>query len=290
MSRTTLAGEATVKATCALFGVSRAAFYAARKAPVAAPARSPGRPRGVSSHELLTAIRQVLERQPGWGHRKVWATLRRDGLRASRRRIWGVMRANGEVQEAHAPRRVERRRGSVVVPEPNRRFATDLTTVWTRQSGLVAVVLTVDCGCRSVLDVTATKSQESGPVLASVDRALEEAFSAPEHVPEGVELRSDHGPQYTGADAAALTARWGVTHTFAPVGRPTGNAVAERTIQTMKIECLWLEEFDDVQAVQRALDAWKLVFNNERPHQSLNWKTPTEVRAEKLGLPLRMAS
>lgn len=292
MSLTTDAGEATVKAACALFDVSRAAFYAARKAPVVALAstRSPGRPRGVPAHELLAGIRRVLDRQPGWGHRKVWATLRREGLRASRRRVWAVMRAHGEVQEAHAPRPTERRRGQVVVPEPNRRFATDLTTVWTRRCGLVAVVLTVDCGCRSVLDVTATKSQESGPVLASVDRALEAAFGTPEQVPEGVELRSDHGSQYTGADAATLTARWGVLHTFAPVGRPTGNAVAERTIQTMKIECLWLEEFEDVEAVQRALDAWKRSFNEERPHQSLNWKTPSEVRAQKLATPLRMAS
>lgn len=231
MSLTTDAGEATVKAACALFDVSRAAFCAARKAPVVALAstRSPGRPRGVPAHELLAGIRRVLDRQPGWGHRNVWATLRREGLRASRRRVWAVMRAHGEVQEAHAPRPTERRRGQVVVPEPNRRFATDLTTVWTRRCGLVAVVLTVDCGCRSVLDVTATKSQESGPVLASVDRALEAAFGTPELVPEGVELRSDHGSQYTGADAAALTARWGVMHTFAPADRPATRSPSARS-------------------------------------------------------------
>jgi putative transposase len=244
----------------------------------------------VPAHELLAAIRQVLGRQPGWGHRKVWATLRREGLCVSRRRVWSVMRAHGEVQEAHAPRPVERRRGQVVVAEPNRRFATDLTTVWTRLDGLVAVVLTVDCGCRSVLDVTATKSQESGPVLASVERSLAMAFGDPMRVPEGVELRSDHGPQYTGADAVALTARWGVLHTFAPVGRPTGNAVAERTIQTMKVECLWLEEFDGVLDLQRALEAWQRSFNEERPHQRLNMRTPSEVRAERLAAPLRMAS
>lgn len=69
MSLTTDAGEATVKAACALFDVSRAAFYAARKAPVVALAstRSPGRPRGVPAHELLAGIRRVLDRQPGWG-------------------------------------------------------------------------------------------------------------------------------------------------------------------------------------------------------------------------------
>jgi putative transposase len=283
MSRSTDAGEATVTTICALFEVSRQAYYAARKAPATeAGTRRPGRPRGVSAPELLAAVREVLAEHPGWGHRKVWATLRRRGRCASRRRVAELMHANGEMQAAHAPRTAPRRPGAVVVPEPNRRFATDLTTVWTRKDGLVAVALTVDCGCLSVLDVTATKSQASGPVLGSVERALEAAFGAPEGVPAGMELRSDHGPQYTGHDAAAMARRWGIQQTFAPVGRPTGNAVAERTIQTMKVECLWLSEFDDVPSLQAALDAWRTSFNEERPHQALRWRTPSEVRESKL--------
>lgn len=287
MSRETDAGVVTVVGLCRLMGVTRAGVYAARRSPVSSPeaptARPPARA-GVPASELLEAIRKVLGEHPAWGHRKVWATLRRQGMHVGRRRVAEVMKANGEMQEAHAPRGVRRPRGHVVVPEPNRRFATDLTTVWTRLDGLVAVVLTVDCGCRSVLDVAATKSQESGPVLATVERTLERAFGTPDQVPEGVELRSDHGPQYTGHDAHQLALRWNLLQTFAPVGRPTGNAVAERTIQTMKVECIWPAEFDGIEDLQAALEAWRQSFNDERPHQALAWKTPSEVRAEKLGL------
>jgi hypothetical protein len=116
----------------------------------------------VPAPELLAAVREVLAEHPGWGHRKVWATLRRRGSSASWRRVAELRRANGEMQATYASRTAPRRPGPVVVPEPNRRFATDLTTVWTRQDGLVAVALTVDCGCRSVLDVTATKSRPPG--------------------------------------------------------------------------------------------------------------------------------
>lgn len=45
---------------------------------------------------------------------------------------------------------------------------------------------------------------------------------------KGVELRTDDGLQYIGADGAALCTRWCLEHTYAPVGRPTGNAVAKR--------------------------------------------------------------
>ncbi len=152
-------------------------------------------------------------------------------------------------------------RGLEVITLPALRHAADQTTVWTRQDGVVAVVLTVDGGCRSVPDITATKSRASGPVLESVERAVEAAFGTPEGVPAGMELRRDQRPQYTGHDAAALVRRSGIQQTFAPVVRPTGNAAAERTIQTMKVECLWLSELEDVLSLKAALDTWRTSFN-----------------------------
>ena len=290
MSRVTLSGEATVIQLCSLFEVSRAAYYAARR-PDGAPKVVLLRPRSarpgtVGAPEWKAAIEAVVAKRPAWGHRKVWATVRRQGLKVGRRRVYEMMRTLNLLLPATHEGRVPRPRGHVTTAEPNRRLATDLTTVWTRNDGLVAIAITVDCGCRSVLDVTATKSQESPAVLGSVERSLVIAFKSPAGVPEGVELRSDHGPQYTGSDAAALAKRWNLEQTFAPVGRPTGNAVAERTIQTMKLECIWLEDFDGVEDLQAALDEWQGCFNHERPHQSLDWATPWERRCERLGLPL----
>jgi transposase InsO family protein len=118
---------------------------------------------------------------------------------------------------------------------------------------------------------------------ASVDNALVAAFGHPRNVPDGVELRSDHGSVYTGTDAHAFALRWGVEQTFAPVGRPIGNAVAERTIRTMKEECVWLADWRGISQLREALQAWKRTFNEERPHQSLRWLTPAEYRAQRLG-------
>lgn len=240
--------------------------------------------------EAIAAVVAVRDAQPAWGHRKVWATLRARGLRIGRRRVHALVQAHAPMATEAPAREAAPRRGHVVTPDANRRFATDLTTVWTKEDGLVAVALTVDCGCRSVLDVTVTKSQEAPSILASPDRALERAFGAPEHVPEGMELRCDHGPQYTSADARDLCARWGIEQTFAPVGRPTGNAVAERTILTMKLECIWLRDWTSLAELERALEVWRSMFNDERPHQSLRWWTPTAWRAARVHTPLALAA
>lgn len=290
MSRETSAGVATVTQLCEAFGISRAAYYAAKKPRPAAKVVALRRaPRHTSSEVALAAIREVIEAEPAWGVRKVWATLARNGLKVSRKRVHALMRANGLVL-ARDREPGETTRGHVVVPEPNRRFGGDLTTVWTKEEGWVAVAPTIDCGCRSVLGLTVDKDQHGPAVLASVEEALRKAFGEPRYVPGGVELRTDHGPQYTGADCAALVEKWGLVHTFAPVGRPTGNAVAERVIRTMKEEVIWLRDWKNAAELREALLAWMVRYNTQRPHQALGWRTPAEYRAEKLGLAVGKAA
>jgi len=84
----------------------------------------------------------------------------------------------------------------------------------------------------------------------------------------------------------SLCRRWGLAHTFAPVGRPTGNAVVERFIRTMKEELIWLRDWDSVDELREAVDAWLRHYNGKRPHQALNWQTPNERRAERLAAPV----
>lgn len=196
------------------------------------------------------------------------------------------MRAHGLTLEPAAQRESPGRYGHVCVPEPNRRWGTDMTPVWTRRDGVIAVVPTLDYGDRYALALTVSKSQESPAVLGGIEAALRAEFGMPMRVPDGLELRTDHGPQYTGDDARVLCEKWHVDHTFAPVGRPTGNAPAERFIKTMKIEVIWARDWESGAELQVALDAWLIKYNHERPHQSLGWLTPAEKRAINLGRPI----
>lgn len=321
MNLQTDAGEARVTQVCAVFGISREAYYAARRSTVwpplpagaggavprsgrsegsggagvvdapqsptagagAATVRS-GRP-GVTAAALEAGIEAVVAANPAWGVRKVWATLRREphGLRVGRRRVWAVMRALGLTLPADGPREVEPRRGHVAVEEPSRRWATDMTTVTTLEDGVVAIVPVIDCGCRSVLALAVTKSQEAPFVLAPLRQALAAEFGSPDGVAHWFELRTDHGPQYTGGDCELMCKEWDVVRTFAPVARPTGNAVAERLMRTMKEECIWLRDWRSAAELRAALDDWMRQYNGARPHQSLGWQTPDERRSDRLG-------
>jgi hypothetical protein len=94
----------------------------------------------------------------------------------------------------------------------------------------------------------------------------------------------------TGADCAELCERWRLHHTFAPVGRPTGNAVVERFIRTLEEELTWPKDWDNAEQLRVAIEAWTVHYMAKRPHQALDWQTPAERRADRLGLPLARAA
>ena len=286
MSRQTARGFAPVTQLCAAFGVSRQAYYAARQRAARAPATPPPRLERpgpwATAAELEAGIRRVIAAHPAWGTRKVWAVLRRDGVVASRKRVWALMRTLGLTLPPPRERTPEAPRGHVVVPTSNRRLATDLTTVWTRVDGTVAVTPVIDCGDRVLHACGVSKSQESADILAPLEATLRREFVVPEAVPDDLELRTDHGPQYTGGDCHTLCTDWRLAHTFAPVGRPTGNAVAERVIQTLKVELIWTRDWESIAELEAAIAEWRQCYNTERPHQALGWKTPAEQRAANL--------
>lgn len=191
MSRETSHGLATCEQLYGVFGVSRQAVHQARRARRKAPrvtvgscspafcsvagALGPAVWVGVSMRfagrampavVLKPAIREVVKAHTAWGVRKVWATLRRQGYRASQKRIYALMRSMGLTLPAH-PRKGQTTRGHVAVPESNRRWGTDLTKAWTRLDGWVAVVPVLDYGDRFLLDFEVTKSEDALAVLAA---------------------------------------------------------------------------------------------------------------------------
>jgi len=288
VSRETSRGTCTVRLLCEAFHVSRQAYYAARRGPSEEKPerqrRKKPRPGWATTEQILRRARQIVASHPGWGVRKVWALLRREGIKASRKRVWAVMRAAGLVMQPPSLRDPLAPRGQVVVADSNRRWASDLTTTWTREDGLVAIIPVVDCGDRVLLACGVTCCQDSPSVLAPIAESMRATFERPENVPDGLELRTDHGPQYTGADCEDLVRRWNLVHTFAPVGRPTGNAVAERLIQTIKVELLWTRDWKTADEVREAIEVWRQSYNHVRPHQALGWQTPVERRSRNLAV------
>ena len=102
---------------------------------------------------LLEAIRAVLAASPfhGEGRRKVWARLRLQGVRTSRRRVVRLMREHDLLAPSRvgSPRGPRNHDGTIIPDTLDTMRATDMTTTWTGE-GQAAVFVAVDhqsAGC-----------------------------------------------------------------------------------------------------------------------------------------------
>ena len=71
----------------------------------------------------------------------------------------------------------------------------------------------------------------------------------------------------------------GIASSPAFVREPEGNGCAERFIRTLKEQLLWIEPFDSVDALRRALLAFKERYNREWLIERHSHQSPAAVRA-----------
>ena len=82
--------------------------------------------------EVQAAIRRLLKASPAsYGYRRIHALLKRHGLACNPKTVWRVMRGHGWLATGRRSRARDGRRheGQVRVADPNRRWASDITSI-----------------------------------------------------------------------------------------------------------------------------------------------------------------
>jgi hypothetical protein len=67
---------------------------------------------------------------------------------------------------------------------------------------------------------------------------------------------------------------------FSRPGKPTDNPFIESFNGSFRDECLNLNWFLSLDDAQQKIEAWRVDYNEYRPHQSLNDRTPQEFVSE----------
>ena len=91
------------------------------------------------------------------------------------------------------------------------------------------------------------------------------------------------GVQYASYAYTGILKANGIRISMTECGDPKDNAVAERVNGIVKNELLKDMSFGSIEEVRKALKVAVDFYNNERPHMSLDWKTPAEAALEDFG-------
>ena len=255
----------SVRRQCELLGLSRSSLYYE-------PARETG--------ENLRLMRRIDEQYtacPFYGSRRMTAWLIEHGEEVNRKRVQRLMRVMGLEAVYPKPRLSVAGRGHKIYPyllrgvkieRPDQVWSTDITYV-PMTSGFMYLAAVIDWFSRYVIAWRLSNTLDGSFCLEMLDEALR--GGRPEV------FNTDQGVQFT---AAAFTGRLesaGVAVSMDGRGRALDNVFVERLWRSVKYEDIYLRGYEAVPELYQGLGRYFIFYNNERLHQSLDYRTPAAV-------------
>lgn len=279
--------EWTMLELCRLYGISRPTGYkwverftARGELGLSDEKRAPRAHPNATPTEVESAITAMRLRYPHWGPRKIRHRLGKLHPAA----VWPASSTIGEIlkRRGMVVPRVKRRRVPLynlsMSPgmQPNDVWAADFKGWFCTADGTRIDPLTVtDAASRYLIRCRAVDSTDGETVRGQFTAAFQE-FGLPSA------MRTDNGPPFASRTVAGLSRlsvwliRLGVTPERIRPGHPEENGAHERMHKTLKAQTAKPPRAS-LKAQQAAFDRFQEEYNDERPHESLDMRTPSEV-------------
>jgi len=252
------------RTACKLLGVDRSSYrYEPR------PDRNV-----VLREEMVKLARQ----KPRYGYRRLHALLERRGANNGQplnvKRVYRLYLEEGlSVRRKKRKRLVRERASEPRLTGPNQEWAMDFVVDGLATGRMVRILTVVDAYTRECVALEADFSLGSGRVTRVLERAIAER-GRPE------QLRSDNGPEFTSRRMIGWAEQWKVGLIHIEPGKPMQNGHVESFNGRLRDECLNVSWFRTLNDVRETLANWEREYNCERPHSSLDYRTPEEFRQQ----------
>jgi len=253
-------------------GISRQALYRVPR-PRTVPQRPP-------ADEVEAAIVEEATANQTDGYRMVTALVRRRlGRPVNRKRVLRVLRERKLIQRRR-PLERRKRPGFFRVERPRQLWQLDMSSVWVADHGWCYLMAIIDCCTREIVGWSLELRCRADEAIAVVERAV--AVHGIE--PGELVLGSDNGSAFTARRFKAKLAELGIRHRRGGYRDPESQAFIESWFGKLKEREVWLNEYETLDDARRGIGGYVDRYHH-RPHSSLNYRTPLEVRQTWEDLP-----
>jgi len=217
-------------------------------------------------------IREIALDRRRFGCQRIHVVLRREGWKVNRKRVHRLYRLEGPQVRMRVRRRkrLSLQRGPAPRPTvPGERWSMDFAHDQPVDGRAFRVLTVVDNRSREsvLLEIRFRLNGES--VAQAVSRVAERHA-----LPRSITV--DHGTEFTSRALDQWAWERGVLLDFTRAGTPTDNGPRESFNGRLRDECLNVNEFESIEQAGQKIEAWRIDYNDHRPHGALGHPTPSE--------------
>ena len=214
-------------------------------------------------------LRALASERRRFGYRRLHILLARDGLRLNHKRLFRIYREERLVVRKRGGRkRALGTRSPMVLPEAaNQRWSLDFVSDALSSGRRFRVLAVVDDFTRECLGLVVDTSLSGLRVGRELDRIVELRGKP-------LTIVSDNGTELTSHAILRWQEERGVLWHYIAPGKPQQNGFVESFNGRFRDECLNEHLFSSLAAARQIIEAWRIDYNTERPHTSLDGLTP----------------
>lgn len=221
--------------------------------------------------DLRMRLRELAGTRVRYGYRRLTVLLRREGRQVNAKRVYRLYCEEGlQVRTKKRAKRAAHVRVPLAAAiRRNQRWSMDFV-IDRFANGLWFRILTVlDQFTKEGLCSHADHRQSGKKVVEQLDRIVAERGA-----PESITI--DNGGEFAGRDMERWAYENDVKLDFIRPGKPVQNGFIESFNGRIRDECLNLEVFFDLADAREKIERWRHDYNHNRPHSSLDDRTPAE--------------
>jgi putative transposase len=226
---------------------------------------------------LMNKIDEIYTQWPYYGKRRMSVTLKQMGYNVGVKRACSLMKRMGIIaiypkKNISSPNKAHKKYPyllrNVPICNVNQVWSTDITYIRLLH-GFVYLVAVIDWFSRYVLSWKLSITMEKEFCI----EALEESLTV--DLPDI--FNSDQGSQFTSPEFTKILTAKGIQISMDGKGRCLDNIFVERLWRSVKYEEVYLKQYKNPLEARQGLQDYFKFYNHERPHQSLNYKTPAQI-------------
>ena len=238
------------------------------------------KPRPVSPEDLrvMRRIDELHLERPFAGARMMRDFLNREGVSIGRRHVATLMKRMGIEAIYRRPNTSKPAPGHKIYPyllrgakveRPNQVWATDITYI-PMARGFVYLVAVIDWFTRRVLSHRVSITMEADFCVEALEEAIGK-YGRPSI------FNTDQGSQFTSEAFIGVLTKNAIAISMDGKGSWRDNVFVERLWRSVKYEEVYLKAYDSVGEARASLGRYLDFYNRNRPHSSLDRRTPDEA-------------